>query len=131
MKRPLISLAAACAAFAATAASADYIRTVTVDPVTGTRIERIEPVTPMTTYSAPVVVYEERVVPRETIVVEAAPAYRVLPAPDEILLRPGYPDRSGYPDRISAMNPQTGQLIGYGLFNRAGPNDFGGGSGNG
>lgn len=116
------------AALAPAFASADYLR---YDAVTGSYIRYSDPMPPVeiVTVPASTVVYEERVVPRETIVVESAPAYR-YPA-DELLLKPGYPDLSGYPDRISAMNPQTGQLIGYGLFNRAGPNDFGGGSGNG
>ena len=109
------------AALAATAASAGY-EVVRTDPVTG--IQRIEYVE-----SAPLVipiettVYEERVVPRERIIVSGDYYYR-FPA-DEMLSRPGYPDTSGYPDRTAALNPQTGQLIGYGLFNRAGPNDFG------
>ena len=116
MKRIGIAIAAA---LAATAASAAY-EVVSVDPVTGTRIERVEYTVPVTRYET---VVEERVIPRETVVVEAGYVTR-FPA-DEILLRPGYPDLSGYPDRTSALNPQTGQLIGYGLFNRAGPNDFG------
>ena len=131
MKRPLIVSLSAALALAATAASADYVRYVTIDPVSGAQVERIEPATPVTvvetvTYPARPLVYEERVVPTETIVVEGVRAYRG-PAPDDVRFMPGYPDMSGYPDRISAMNPQTGQLIGYGLFNRAGPNDFGGG----
>jgi len=120
----LTALAFAAAALAPAFASADYLR---YDPISGTYIRYVEapPVVETVTMPSRTIVYEERVVPRETIVVRAAPMY---PA-DEILLRPGYPDLSGYPDRISALNPQTGQLIGYGLFNRAGPNDFGGGNG--
>jgi hypothetical protein len=110
------------AALAATAASAGY-EVVRTDPVTG--IQRIEYVdTPLVVpIETTTTVYEERVIPRERIIVSSDYIYR-FPA-DEILSRPGYPDLSGYPDRTSALNPQTGQLIGYGLFNRAGPNDFG------
>ena len=87
-------------------------------PVTGSRIAPVE----YTTTSRNVV-YEDRVVRGEPIVVEAT-TYAYL-SPNDVLLRPGYPDLSGYPDRTSALNPQTGQLNDYGLFNRRGPNDFG------
>ena len=120
MKRHPLAVAgiAIAAALGTTAASAAY-EVIRVDPVTG--IERIEYVEPR-----PIVIYTDSVAPRERIVVESEPIYSYnYYSPDEILRRPGYPDLSGYPDRTAALNPQTGQLIDYGLFNRRGPNDFG------
>ena len=120
-----LALASALAAPAALANAGDMWRGsylgpeyVTVQPVEVQAVEvtRVVP-------ADNVVVYEDRVIRGEPVIVEESYAYTW---PTEILHRPGYPDLSGYPDRTSALNPQTGQLIDYGLFNRRGPNDFGG-----
>lgn len=126
MRAPFaLALASALAAPAALANAGDiwsgsylapeYVRVAPVE-VQAVEVTRVEP-------ADNVVVYEDRVIRGEPVIVEESYAYAW---PTEILNRPGYPDLSGYPDRTSALNPQTGQLIDYGLFNRRGPNDFGG-----
>src|SRR6185369_13709652 len=112
----------------ATAASATVVyRDVYVEPAP---VVRVEPVTTrevysldngqlayttydssrVVTYDTPRVVERRYIEPRETVVVESDPV--VVSAPR--YYRPYYDP-----------NPQMGQLIDYGLFNRRGPDDFG------
>ena len=63
------------------------------------------------------VIYEERYVRPAPVIVERT----YVVGPETYDLR-----RGGYEDPVKRLNPETGHLIGQGLFNKTGPNDFGG-----
>ena len=62
------------------------------------------------------VIYEERYVRPAPVIVERT---YVVTGPEYVV------PRGGYEDPVKALNPETGHLIGQGLFNKKGPNDFG------
>ena len=122
MKHPRITLLAGALALAgtATAASATVVyRDVYVEPA----VVRVEPVTTREvvsrddgtltyrTYERSHVVEPRYVEPYQTVIVEEDPV---------VVSAPRY-----YRPYSYDPNPQMGQLIDHGLFNRRGPNDFG------
>jgi hypothetical protein len=68
------------------------------------------------TYPERDVVIERRIVAPEPVLVERT---YVVDPPYAYLV-------SREPDMVKRLNPETGHYIGQGLFNRTGPNDFGG-----
>jgi hypothetical protein len=65
---------------------------------------------------------EERVFGEVPVIVSRDHDYIGIEPREVLVLREYEP---AYYDRGYAWNPETGQRIGAGLFNRAGPNDFG------
>lgn len=77
--------------------------------------EPVGPIIAARPYPEREIVVERRIVTPEPVVVERT-----------YVVNPPYAYAVREADPVKRLNPETGHYIGQGLFNRTGPNDFGG-----